>query len=78
MFKKRRFKRMYNMMEYKSYMRREDFSENKEIFNYGFKHVETKKVDNYLIIECEADEIYEIDKLFIFWSRIFIIKEFEI
>ena len=78
MFKKRRFKRIYNMMEYKLYMRREEIFENKEIFIYGIKHFETKKVETYILIECESDEIYEIDKLFIFWFKKIIIKEVKI
>ena len=36
---KRRFERIYNMMECKSYRINEDISENKEIFVYGFKHI---------------------------------------
>ena len=55
---KRRFERIYNMMECKSYMKNEDIPENKEIFVYGFKHIKTDKVNNYLLIECESDKLY--------------------
>ena len=36
---KRRFERIYNMMECKSYMKNEDILENKELIVYGFKHI---------------------------------------
>ena len=41
------------MMECKSYMKNEDVPEHKEIFVYGFKHVKTDKVDNYILTGCE-------------------------
>ena len=75
---KRRFERINNMMESKSYTKNEDISENKEIFIYGFKYVKTDKVDNYILIGCESDELSENDKLFNFWSNKFINKEIEI
>ena len=65
------------MMECKSYKKNENISENKEIFIYGFKHVTTKKVDNFILIGFESDELYENNKLFNFWSNKFIIKEIE-
>ena len=65
------------MMESKSYNKNEDISENKEIFVYGFKYVKTDKVDNYILIGCESDVLYENDKLFNFWSNKFINKEIE-
>ena len=65
---KRRFQRIYNMMECKSYMKNEDIPENKEIFVFGFKHSQTDKIDNYVIIGCESDEIYG-KKLSNFWSK---------
>ena len=40
---KRRFERMNNMLECKSYIKNEDFSANKEIFFHGFKHIKTDK-----------------------------------
>ena len=49
--------------------------ENKEIFIYGFKRVKTDKLDNYNLIGCESDELYENNKLFIFWSNKFLRKE---
>ena len=77
MVKKRRFERINDMISYKSYIKYEDISENKEIFIYGFKHVKTDKIDNYILIGCEADELFENDKLFKFWSNKFINNEIE-
>ena len=78
MIEKRRFERISNlMMECKSYTKNEDISENKEIFIYGFKHVKTDKVDNYILIGCESDELLENDKLFNFWSNKFINEEIQ-
>ena len=57
------------------YIKNEDIPENKEILIYGFKHVITDKIGNYISIECESDELYENDKLFIFWSNNFVYKE---
>ena len=68
---KRRFERMYNMMNCKSYMKKGDLPENKEMFFYGFKHDKTDKVDNYILIECESDELYGKDKNFNFGSENF-------
>ena len=65
------------MMEWKSYVKREDIPENKEIFIYGFKHINTAKIDNYILFGCESDESYENDKLFNFWSNEDIKKEIE-
>ena len=42
------------------------------MFIYGFKHGKTDKVDNYILIGCESDELFEIDKLFNLWSNKFI------
>ena len=44
---KRRFERIYNVMECKSYMKNEDIPENKETIIYGLKHIKTDKLDNY-------------------------------
>ena len=75
---KRRFERIYNMMlDFKSYFKYEDIPENKEIFIYSFKPVKTDKVDNYILIGSESDELFENDKLFNFWSNKFIKKEIE-
>ena len=75
---RRRFERIYNMMmDCKSYTKNEDIPENKEIFVYSFKHVKTDKVDNYILIGCESDELYENDNLFKFWSNKFINQEIE-
>ena len=64
---KRRFERIIiMMMDCKSYIKNEDFSENKDKFVYGFKHVKTDKVDDYILIGCELDVIYENNKLFKF------------
>ena len=64
-------------MECKSNIENEDICENKEIFIHGFKHVKTDKVDNYILIGCELDELYENDKLFNLWSNKFLNKEIE-
>ena len=74
---KRGFERIYNMMKCKSYIKIEDFSENKERFTYGFKYIKTDKIENYKLIECELDEICENIKLFNFWSDKFIKEEIE-
>ena len=73
-FVKRRFERINNMMECKSYMKNEDIPENKKILVYRFKHVKTDKIDNYILIGCESDELYENNN---FWSNKFINKEIE-
>ena len=77
MVEKRRFERMNDMILYKSYIKYEDISENKEIFIYGFKHVKKDKIDNYILIGCESDDFFENDKLFNFWSNKFINNEIE-
>ena len=77
MIEKRRFERINNMMDCKSYIKYEDFPENKEIFIYGFKHVKTDKIDNYILIGCDSDELFENDKLFNFWSNKFMNNEIE-
>ena len=45
---KRRFERLYNAKETSTYTKYEDNPENEELFNYGFKHIKTDKVDNYI------------------------------
>ena len=74
---KRRFERIRNMMDYKSYTKNEVLPENKEIFVYSFKHVKTNKVNNYILIASESDELHENDKLFDIWSNKLINKEME-
>ena len=65
------------MIACNSYKKKEEIPENKEIFLYGFKNIKKDKVDNYILIGCESDGLYETDKLFNFWSNIFIDKEME-
>ena len=77
MIEKRRFERIYIAIESMTYTKYEDISENKEIFIYGFKHVKTDKIDNYILIGCESDELFENDKLFNFWSNKYINNEIE-
>ena len=78
MIVKRRFKRIRNMMlDFKSYIKYEDIPENKEIFIYSFEPVQTDKVDNYILIASESDELHENDKLFNIWSNKLINKEIE-
>ena len=74
---KRRFERIYNAIESVTYKNYEDIPENKVIFNYGFKHVKTDKIDNYILIGCDFDELFENDKLFNFWCNKLINKEIE-
>ena len=63
------------MITCKSYIEYEDIPENKEIFVYGFKHVKRDKIDNYILIGCESDDLYEHNMLFNFWSNKIKIKE---
>ena len=78
MIVKRRFERIYNMMmDFKTYIKYEDIPENKEIYIYSFKHIKTDKVDNYILIASESDELHENDKLFNIWSNKLINKEIE-
>ena len=77
MIVKRRFERIRNMMDYKTYTKNEDIPENKEKFVYSFKHVKTDKLNNYILIACESDELYENDKLFNIWSNNLINKEIQ-
>ena len=71
MVEKRRFERIYDAIENMTYTKCEDIPENKETFNYGFKHIKTDKIDNYLIIGCEPDELSEKGKLINVWSNKF-------
>ena len=72
---KRRFERIINKIVCKSYIKNEDIPENKEMLFYGFKPTKTDKIDSFIIIGCESDELYESDNLFNFWSNNFINKE---
>ena len=65
------------MLDFKSYIKNEDIPENKEIFIYSFKPVQTNKVENYILIASESDELHENDKLFNIWSDKLINKEIE-
>ena len=71
----RRFERIKNMIACKSYNKNLEIPGNKEIFFYGFKHIKTDKVGNYIIIRCESEELYENLKLISFWSNKFIKKD---
>ena len=74
----RRFERIINvMLDFISYIKFEDLAESKEIFIYAFEHVKTDKIDNYILIGCDLDELLENNKLFSFWSNKFINKEIE-
>ena len=78
MLMQRRLERIFNVvMVCKSYTKNEDISENKEKFLYGFKQLKTDKVDNYILIGCELDVLFENNKLFNCWSIKFINKEIE-
>ena len=52
---KRRFERIYNLIECKLYMKNEDILENKERFVYGLKQTKTDKVDIYFSTGCESE-----------------------
>ena len=77
MVPKRRLERIYNAKEIMTYTKYEDFPENKQIFIYGFKHVKTDKIDYFILIGCESDELNENDKLFNLWSNKLINEEME-
>ena len=77
MIENRRFEKKNNMIACTSYIRNYDVPENKEIFIYGFKHVKTDKIDNYILIRCQSDEFYQNIKLFDFWSNKFINEEIQ-
>ena len=66
---KGRFEGIFNMLDVKSYTKSEESPRYKEIFNYGFKHIKTDKVDTYILIGCESVELDEGDKLISFWSN---------
>ena len=72
---KRRFERIYNSIESMAYTECEDIHEKKEIFVYGFIHIQTDKVDFYKLIGCESDELSEKDKLFNLCSNKFTNKK---
>ena len=55
----------------------EDIFGNKHILLYGFKHNKTDKVNKYILIGCESDELNETDQIINFWSNKFINKAFE-
>ena len=74
---KRCFGRIYNAIETMTCTKYEGVSENKEKIIYGFKNVKRDKVDNYILFGCQSDELFEYDKLFIFWSGKFINEEIQ-
>ena len=57
MIEKRRLERINDMIVCESQIKNEDIPENKEIFIYGFRHIKTDKIDNYILIACESDEL---------------------
>ena len=74
---KRRFERIYHAIETMTYTKYEVIPGNKKIFIYGLKYVKTVKIDNYILMGCESEELYENDKLFVFWSNKFINAEMQ-
>ena len=72
---KKQIERIYNLIQPLTYMKHEEVPENKEILFYGFKHIKTVKIYDYMLIGCELDDFYENDKLFNFWSNIFFNEE---
>ena len=63
------------MIVFKSYINNKHILSDKEIFFYGFEHTKTDKIDKYILIGCGLEGFYENDKLFNFWSNIFLNKE---
>ena len=63
---RRRFEKIQNKMDCELYTKDEDLPEHKEIFVYGFEHIKTDKIDKFVLIGCESDELSENDKLFNF------------
>ena len=76
-FAERRFERINNMVAAKACINKKDLLENKKIFIYGFKHIKTDKIDNYIFFGCESDVFNENNKLFNFWSNKFVNKQIE-
>ena len=66
----RRFERINKLTESKSCIKNESIPENKEIFIYGFKHIERGKLEGCLKIGCESHKLCEKNKLFNFSSFI--------
>ena len=62
-------------MECKLYIKNEDILENTDIFVYGIKQIKADKVNIYILIGCESDELNQNDKIFNFWSNKFINEE---
>ena len=61
MLLERRIERRNKAADSLSYTKYEDIPQNKEKFVCGFKHIRTDKVDNFRLIGCESDELYEND-----------------
>ena len=64
-------------MECKSYIEIEDIPGKKEMFVFGFKQIKTDKNDNFILIGCESNRLYENDKLINFRSNKVIKKEIQ-
>ena len=79
MVEKSRIDRIYRAIEIETmiYPKHEDIPENKGLSIYGFKHIKTDKIDNFILIGCESGELLEKDKLFKFWSNKFINEEMQ-
>ena len=46
----KRSERINNLIACKWYIENADLLENNQIFFYGFKHIKTEKIDNYILI----------------------------
>ena len=77
MLENRRFEKINVATESMISTKHEGIPENKEIFNHGTEHIETKKVHNFILVACESDELYENDKLINSWWNKFSKKEIE-
>ena len=74
---KRRFEGIISMMECKPYIENEDNFENEIRDIYGFKRNKTDNIDNYKLLGCESNNLYDKHKLFNFWSINFINEEIQ-
>ena len=66
-----------NMIKSKAYMKHEDVPESQEIFVNGFNPTKTDKIEYFVKIGCESDELFENDELFKLWSNKLLNEEVE-
>ena len=56
MLEKRRIERINEAKESTSDTKYEDIPQKQEIFVYGFKHIKTDEIDNYILIACGSEK----------------------